>query len=132
MKRRDFLNRSSFVLAAAVTPSFTFSYPSGNPVRIGIIGTGQRGTGLASVIQKIPGISLVAGSDLLDFRLSKCMDNYGDKGSKSYQDYRKLLNDKNVDAVIISSPLYMHHQMVIDALDAGKHVYCEKNHGIHH
>ena len=46
--------------------------------------------------------------------------------AKAYGDYRKLLDDKNIDAIIVSTPLNTHDQISIDALDAGKHVYCEK------
>jgi len=44
----------------------------------------------------------------------------------AYTDYRKLLDDKAVDAVVITTPLYLHHRMALDAFDAGKHVFCEK------
>ena len=127
MVRREFLGLSGFVLAAAATPGLSIPLASReDDVRIGIIGTGQRGTGLASIIQKVPGLSLVAGADVLDFRLKNCMDKYGAKGSKSFSDYRALLADPSIDAVIISTPLSHHYQMVLDALEAGKHVYCEK------
>ena len=49
-----------------------------------------------------------------------------DKNAKGYKDYRKLLENKDIDAVIIATPLSMHSKMTIDALEAGKHVYCEK------
>src|SRR5690606_11920539 len=47
--------------------------------------------------------------------------------AKVYNDYSRLLDDKNVDAVVIATPLDKHHQMVMDAFDAGKHVFCEKS-----
>jgi len=53
--------------------------------------------------------------------------NQASKGAKSYTDYRKLLEDKNIDAVIIATPLYLHYPMTLDALDAGKHMYLEKS-----
>lgn len=49
------------------------------------------------------------------------------KGAKAYTDYRKLLDDKNVNAVIIATPLYLHYPMAVDALSAGKHIYLEKS-----
>jgi predicted dehydrogenase len=49
------------------------------------------------------------------------------KGAKGYADYRKLLDDKSIDAVIIATPLFLHHQMALDAVNAGKHIYLEKS-----
>ena len=48
------------------------------------------------------------------------------KGAKGYSDYRKLLEDKNIDAVLIATPQHLHYQMAIDALAAGKDIICEK------
>lgn len=49
--------------------------------------------------------------------------------AKVYRDYRKLLEDKQVDAVVVATPLYTHCRIVLDAFDAGKHVFCEKTIG---
>ncbi|NJM94257.1 MAG: Gfo/Idh/MocA family oxidoreductase, partial [Cytophagales bacterium] len=47
-------------------------------------------------------------------------------GAKSYADYRRLLEQKDLDAVLIATPLSLHAEMAMEALDAGKHVFCEK------
>ena len=81
--------------------------------------------GLVSILKDLPQFKTIACSDILPFRLEKALADAG-KGCKAYPDYRGLLEDKDVDAVLIATPLSMHYQMAMDALDSGKHVYCEK------
>ena len=95
-------------------------------VRVGVIGTGSRGTGLASLIKELKGMKIVACCDVIAEHLQNGM-NQASKEAKSYTEYRKLLEDKEIDAVIIATPLYLHYSMALDALDAGKHVYLEKS-----
>lgn len=95
-------------------------------VRIGVIGTGSRGKGLINNIRHVAGLEVVACCDLIPKNLNAAIEMAGQK-AKAYQDYRKLLEDKNVDAVIIATPLYLHYPMAIDAMSANKHVYVEKS-----
>lgn len=128
MNRRDFVLKSS--LAAA---GLTFSQLNAqgkqlgknDVVQLGIIGTGDRGGGIIHILKKLPQFKVVACSDILPFRLEKAVANAG-PDCKSYKDYRKLLADPDVDAVVIATPLSMHYDMAVDALDSGKHIYCEK------
>ena len=94
-------------------------------VNLGVIGTGSRGSGLASLIQKMPAIDLAACCDVLPFRLADGM-RYGNRKTRPYGDYRALLDDKDIDAVIVATPFNTHADIAIAALDAGKHVFCEK------
>jgi predicted dehydrogenase len=94
-------------------------------VRLGVIGTGSRGTGLLRSLATVGGLRAVACCDVLPFRLEQGLARAGE-GCRAYSDYRALLDDRNVDAVVIATPLHLHHRMAVDALDAGKHVYCEK------
>ncbi len=94
-------------------------------LRLGVIGTGGRGINLMETLQEIAGTEVVACCDILPFRLEKAMEK-ASKKAKSYIDYRSLLDDQSIDAVIISAPLHLHFEMAKDSLDAGKHVYCEK------
>lgn len=128
--RRKFLKNSGMLLTVSAAGSLASmaiaqKVSANDIINIGILGTGQRGTGLASVLQKMPEYKLVAGCDILPDRLEKCL-SYADKDAKGYKNYRKLLNNKSVDAVIISSPLSLHHEMVMAAVDSGKHIFCEK------
>ncbi|MCO6491827.1 MAG: Gfo/Idh/MocA family oxidoreductase [Phaeodactylibacter sp.] len=94
-------------------------------VNLGVIGTGDRGLGLIKELESVSRFNVVACSDILPFRLEQAVNAAGKK-CREYSDYRRLLDDKNVDAVIIATPLSMHCEMAVAALDAGKHVYCEK------
>ncbi len=94
-------------------------------IKVGVIGTGDRGGGLISIMNDIPGLQVVGCCDVLPFRLESGMKKVSDK-AVAYTDYRALLDNNKIDAVIVSTPLSTHEQIALDALDAGKHVYCEK------
>jgi predicted dehydrogenase len=94
-------------------------------IKMGIIGLGDRGSSIIQVLNQIPEIKTIACCDILDFRLEEGLKKIEDKAIP-YTDYRKLLENKDLDAVIISTPLHEHHRMVIDALDADLHIMCEK------
>lgn len=125
--RRQFLTTgmiglSGLAIAGNSAPSiFTLS----DKIKIGLIGVGQRGLGLATVIKNTPGLALTACCDLIPGNLAGGM-KLSAPNSKSYTDYRKLLEDKNVDAVVIATPLYLHYPMAMEALKANKHIYIEK------
>ncbi len=93
-------------------------------VNVGVIGTGDRGSGLIRLMNQIEGLEVVACSDLIPFRLEDAI--MLTKSAKAYPDYNNLLADKKVDAVIVSTPFSTHDEIAIAALKAGKHVYCEK------
>ncbi|MFY0599462.1 MAG: Gfo/Idh/MocA family oxidoreductase [Cyclobacteriaceae bacterium] len=125
--RRDFIVKGGAVaggIALGLGGLNASGFTNKNPIRIGIIGTGGRGQGLAHLLNEIEGADVTACCDVIPFRLEEGLAI--SQGAKGYKDYRKLLEDKNVDAVIISSPFGLHGEMAVDALDAGKHVYCEK------
>ncbi len=127
--RRHFVVTSLTALAGlAVVGSSAWAkpVPKADVIRLGMIGTGARGAGLATLILEMPGIELVACCDTIPEHLQKGM-SLAAKGAKAYTDYRKLLDDKSIDAVIIATPLYLHYPMAVAALQAGKHVYLEKS-----
>ncbi|MGX5820872.1 Gfo/Idh/MocA family protein [Chitinophaga lutea] len=96
------------------------------PLRIGVIGTGNRGTGLISLLHKMPGFAVTACCDIIPDKLANALRIAGGK-PRGYSDYRTLLEDKQVDAVIIATPLFLHYPMAVAAIDAGKHIYLEKS-----
>nr|WP_299385876.1 Gfo/Idh/MocA family oxidoreductase [Allomuricauda sp.] len=125
MKRRDFVASTGMAVAGLSVASAGLVYPSkNNSINIGVIGTGDRGSGLIPIINSIDELNVTACCDVLPFRLKRGMDKA--ENAEAYKDYRKLLDNKDVDAVLIATPFSMHGQMALDALDAGKHVYCEK------
>jgi predicted dehydrogenase len=95
-------------------------------IQLGIIGTGGRGYYHVTHLNKLDGARLVAACDIYQPNLDKAVNGSKDK-PKGYKDYREVLTNKNVDAVIVATPLYMHFPVTRDALLAGKHVFCEKS-----
>ncbi|MCG9793158.1 Gfo/Idh/MocA family protein [Flavobacterium algicola] len=130
MKRREFILKSSLATAALSTSAGAlgnvFDFKNANDtLNMGVIGTGDRGTGMISNINKIKNFNVAACCDVLPFRLDNGLKIASGR-VKGYSDYRRLLDDKNIDAILVSTPFNTHSQIAIDALDAGKHVYCEK------
>lgn len=130
--KRQFLKNMGTIsggLLLATSPWFSvFSeekYTVGSVVRIGIIGPGSRGQHLMGFLVKNPKVEIVAICDVYQPSIDAALKIV--PKAKVYTDYKKLLDDKNIDAVLIATPLHMHFQMVIDAFDAGKNVFCEKS-----
>lgn len=96
-------------------------------LRIGIVGCGgiANGKHLPS-LKAINRADIVAFCDLIPERAEKACAEYGAEGAKTYTDYHRLLEDKSIDVVYVLTPNRMHAQVSIDALNAGKHVMCEK------
>ncbi len=133
MDRRDFLRATAAAAAAfsaglAATReqlSADTTSSSEDLLKVGIIGPGQQGRNLMSQAVKVPGLKFTAVCDIFEPNLQKGLGIAGEQ-AKPFEDYRELLEKADIDAVIIGTPLYLHHEMTIAALDAGKHVFCEK------
>lgn len=125
--RRQFLKHSAALAGAALTARAT---PASDPIRTGIIGTGNRGGHLWRQVVKLDGVKMVAACDIKPDRLDKALSVASRDNPTGYSDYHKLLERKDIDAVFIASPCDLHVEMTIAALQAGKHVYCEKPIGI--
>ena len=119
--RRTALETLGVTLAAG---TILHAAPS-ETIRIGCIGTGGRCRTLMKSLLTIPNTSIVAISDIRQDALALAKAMTGDKVAM-FSDYRKLLEDKNIDAVLIGSPDHWHVPMTIDAVAAGKDVYVEK------
>src|SRR5210317_86290 len=107
-KRRSFLKSGAGVLGSALILPYNevFSIFNNSPnetLQIGVIGTGSRGQGLMRIIKNIDNINVVAICDTLGFRLNAASEIA--PKAKKYIDHRNLLLNKDVDAVIISTPL---------------------------
>jgi predicted dehydrogenase len=133
MTRRDAVKAAGAATLATVASSALQGAPAiikaraaSNAVQYGMVGTGSRGSYLLKHLKPIDSGNCVAICDLTDDALNKAQQTIG--GSpKRYKDYRELLADKNVDAVFVTTPLFMHFPVTKDALEAGKHVFCEKS-----
>jgi predicted dehydrogenase len=94
-------------------------------IRIGVIGTGGRARGLMNHLKRLPGNELVAVCDVYEPRMLQAAEIAGAAATK-VADYRRILDDRGVDAVVIGAPDHWHKAMTLDAVAAGKDVYVEK------
>ena len=96
-------------------------------VRIGIIGCGGIANGKhMPSLKKLPNVEMVAFCDLIEERAQNAKRDYGTPDAAVYTDYKKLLEDKTIDVVHVLTPNRAHSYITVDALNAGKHVMCEK------
>jgi predicted dehydrogenase len=131
--RREFLGT-----AAAMTVSVGLANPSlsapmlipatdlGSVVRYGFIGTGSEGCNLLKHLTTIPEGRCIATCDIYPPNLKKGVETIGSNPATYPDDYRKMLERKDLDAILIATPPNWHAQMVSDSLSAGKHVFVEK------
>ena len=100
-------------------------YSANDTIQVALIGAGGMGTGDAQTAKTVPGVKIVAASDLFDPRLEEAKKNFG-ADIFTTRDYKEILARKDIDAVIIGTPDHWHKEIAVDALNSGKHVYCEK------
>ena len=140
MERRAFIRNSVLISAGTIlAPRIVNGKLSASNVNLGIIGCGGRGTAVISSMSENANVNIMAMADIFEDRLKAQHPVYNAlnqakglpainasnmyQGSKSFE---KLLQNKDVDAVLISSPCYTHPEFLEAAIQAGKHVYCEK------
>lgn len=96
-------------------------------LKIGIIGCGGIANGKhMPALSRIPEVEMAAFCDIVEERAQKAAKEYGVKGAKVYTDYKELLADESLDVVHVLTPNREHSFITVDALEAGKHVMCEK------
>ena len=140
MQRRTFIKNTAAVSAFSILrPDIVFGSKANSSIRVGVIGCGNRGTAVISSISKNTNSNIIAIADLFNDKLVIAEKNFNQlnaaknfpalskqniyQGSKAYM---RLMENKDVDAVLISSPAYSHVDFLEAAIAAGKHVYCEK------
>ena len=137
MKRRDFLHLAvgtALVGASrpmiAAKPQQVGPIGANNRLRSALIGAGGRGSAVARDWQLNPETVFMATCDVDQMRIDNSMNALAERqdGAKveGFDDYRRILDRNDVDAVLIATPDHWHSPMVIDAISAGKDVYCEK------
>jgi len=142
--RREFVKASVASAAILSAPGLLTAKNRGDKIRMGFIGVGNRGTKLLRAFRKNPDVQVAALCDVYQPYLTrnksavdaKIIDSIGSRvppldeafagHPKQYSDFRKLLEDKNIDAVCIATPDHWHAVQTILAFEAGKDVYVEK------
>lgn len=130
MHRRNFLfNTSAFLAGSALLPSSLRALAPSDRVNIAVIGVNGMGWSNLNALLKHPETNCVALCDVDETVLNKRAGELQQKTGKKpalYGDYRKLLENKDIDAVVIGTPDHWHCLQMVDAVSAGKDVYVEK------
>jgi len=125
------------VVAAAAT-AFTIVAPqsvrgsqANSKISVGLIGSGGRGSYDAKIVHSDPRARITALCDVFDDRVEKAIQFIGIQDKPAvYKDFTKMLAASNIDAVVIATPPFEHPRMLEAAIEAKKHVYCEKPMGV--
>ena len=122
--RRDFIKRSALGTAAMLLYPSSRVLGANDRVRVGMIGVGGRGQELLKQVLGVPNAQLVAIADI--YTRSRDEAKRMAPGIQTLDDHRRLLDMKDIDAVIVASPLHIHSRHFLDTLAAGKDLYSEK------
>lgn len=123
MTRRSFAQSSGAALS--MSPQTALGSQANSAIRVGIIGCGSRGTYVGSLIARDDRVRFTALCDVRREQMDKAAPQLRAAQAARFADYREML-ESNVDAVLISSPVYLHPEHLEAAVLAGKHIYCEK------
>lgn len=124
MNRREFMGGVAAGAAAFAMPLPAKAMAASDTIRIGMIGCGDRGKQDLHSAIRLPGVECVAVADVYSRRRDEAKAIV--PNATMYDDPRRLLDRKDVDAVIVATPLFLHSKYMQDVLAAGKDVYCEK------
>lgn len=136
INRRDFLRTGSGMMAGAAglaalgAPAILSGQNLNSKISMALIGTGSRG---CSIIRAIRGHEEAVITDLCDVfppHIQQGVDQLGNARVRTWENWEKILEQKDVDAVIVCTPLFLHVPMSIASLEAGKHVFSEKSQGM--
>jgi predicted dehydrogenase len=132
LDRRSFLRAAGVAVAGARLQMFAEApqeagqrTAANDHIQFALIGAGIRGQEDTRAAVQVPGAKLVAVADCYDGRLARSKELWG-SDLFTTRDYREILARKDIDAVIIATPDHWHKQAAVDAMKAGKDVYCEK------
>ena len=135
--RRDFLGLGAAAAGASFAVPAVFLDPApliampqttapSDRVRFGIIGVGMQGNGLLSHSLQLPGVECAAACDLYDGRHTLAQEIVNSTSLPVTRRYQELLDNKEIDCIVAAVPDHWHKQVVVDAVSAGKDIYCEK------
>ena len=126
MRRREFMKQAvqgTAVISTALSARKVFG--ANEQVVVGLIGCGGRGRTVAELMRAVPGVEFAAACDVYEPNASSARDWAGPQ-ARAYKDFRKLLEQKDIDAVLIATPDHWHAIPTVLACQAGKDVYVEK------
>jgi predicted dehydrogenase len=135
LSRRKFLGISAAAAGTSLAaktilldsePLLASPMAASDRLRFGMIGIGMQGNWLLSSAIELPGVECVKACDLYDGRHTLAREITGKPNLPATRRYQELLADKNIDCIIAAVPDHWHKQIVVDALSAGKDIYCEK------
>lgn len=128
--RREFLKGTMASVAVLLTAEqfalgegVAESSAAGPPVKFGVVGLGQWGKEILSTLSKIPSAQITALCETYEPFLNKGKEIA--PSANTYKDFRELVQSAEVEAVVVATPSHLHKDVVLTALEAGKHVYCE-------
>jgi predicted dehydrogenase len=125
IERRDFIKRGIATVGAAAASSANI-LGANDRVRVGVIGPGRQGRGVMKTFMKNQDAQIVAICDVFQPQIDLAINDAKLEGVETYKDFRKILDRKDIDAVIIASPDHWHALMTVMACQAAKDVYVEK------
>jgi predicted dehydrogenase len=134
--RRKFLGISAAAAGASMAAKSILLDPEplwaaqsvapGDRIRFGMIGIGMQGSGLLTDAIQLPGVECVAACDLYDGRHTLAREITNNPSLPVTRRYQELLANKDIDCLVAAVPDHWHKQVVVDAVNAGKDIYCEK------
>jgi predicted dehydrogenase len=127
--RREFLAGSTVAAATMMSPSLVRGSEANSTIRLGMIGCGGRGSWIANLFNKHGNYKFVACADYFQDKVDAFGKKYEVPENRRYTTlscYKKMMDDKDVDAVVIESPPYAHPEQAAAAVEAGKHVFLAK------
>src|SRR5271167_3889332 len=119
--RRAFLNQAALGTAAVLAYPASTVLGANDRVRVGMIGVGDRGNDLLGEVKSVHGVEVVAVADVYSRRRDEAKSKV--PGIQTFDDHRRLLDLKDIDGVIVASPLHTHARHFLDTLAAGKDLY---------
>lgn len=120
------LVRRRLLQGAAVAAAASVVRAQGDPLRFGMIGVGKRGNAHLTRLVERSDVTVGAVCDTDPSARDAAQSAAQADDPRSYADYGELLRQEDIDAVLIATPCYLHAEMSAAALEAGKHVFCEK------
>jgi predicted dehydrogenase len=130
--RRSFLNSAAAAAGAfsIVAPQAVRGTQANSQISVGLIGCGGRGSYDASIVNADPRARITALCDKFPDQFERATATIKAQSPKTYADFEKLLAASDIDAVFIATPPFEHPRMLEAAIQAGKHIYCEKPAGV--